>query len=60
MSRTRKAGFPWLSNGWDSALFLQMAQVPSLTGELESHKLQGSPAAAAAAAAAAASLQLCP
>ena len=38
-----RGGISLVSNGWDSALFLQMAQVPSLTGELGSHKLQGAP-----------------
>ena len=42
MSRTGEVGFPWCPVVV-TLLFLQMAQVPPLIGELGSHKLQGAP-----------------
>ena len=38
-----RGGVSLVSSGWDSVLFLHMVQVPSLTGELGSHKLQDAP-----------------
>ena len=41
MIRKRYVGIPWQSNGYDSALPLQGAQVQSLGGELRSHMPRG-------------------
>ena len=40
VSESKKAGLPWWPSGWDSALWIQGAQVQSLAEELDPTKIE--------------------